>query len=468
MSLLYTPPRSVKPGPRHSTLDRLSVCVAGIYIMASAGLTANLLTTNVSDSVDEGGGFFLALSWIVLYALSAPLIIAALRKPLTHRDGITFLLCGLIFSGALWSALPIASIRYSFAVCSNIMFAWACSRIFGWSRFRFILQWSLNVMIVTGLLMAIAGIDTVFYHDPLNRPNLLGTALIRGLSSHKIYAGFYATVALTLNFLTLAGWHRVVWTGICLLAVLLSGSSVGLVAVVISLFVVIAIPLVENHMIRVAVLIGSTIFITVATLFWESMLESLTGALGRDITLTGRTTLWAYALQFWAEKPILGWGYGGIFGDSWDAPGRIVQVNQYYSAPHFHNGYFQIATELGTIGLMLFLFVQFRSMGRTLGKAWVQGSREDIAAAAILITISSIALVMNIGMRYNDLSTVLIFFFFSIPDRPTAKDLAASPIQVDPARALLTGRRRRSSPFEQPIEPYRGLRRRGLDREHDV
>ncbi len=87
--------------------------------------------------------------------------------------------------------------------------------------------------------------------------------------------------------------------------------------------------------------------------------------LGKDITLTGRTPLWAY---LFAEKipkrPWLGYGFHG-FWQPWrgaDNPAanhisgelRMPTGGGYWTPPHSHNGFVEIVIDLGLIGFIAF------------------------------------------------------------------------------------------------------------------
>ena len=91
-----------------------------------------------------------------------------------------------------------------------------------------------------------------------------------------------------------------------------------------------------------------------------------------------------------------------------------MKSNAWYVAPHFHNVYLQVAAELGTVGLLLYIYFILTALMETLGNAWTTGRRADLAGGAILVTSYAIGAGMNIGVRYNELSTLILFFFFFV------------------------------------------------------
>jgi len=393
------------------TMERLFIA---LYLAGAAGLFANLLTSKAagSDSGEGGSSTMFVVTWLVMYVIALPLATFRFKRNVYARELIALCFCLLVLAGYFWSAMPGQTIRVGLSLTMNILFAWYCSRRLSVLEFCSVLMWTLNVMVVIGTLLGLAGLPTAIYIDPLARANLLGTPLIQGLFSHKIYAGYYATIALVLNVTLLRGWRRYALSGLMLIGVALSGSSVGLAAAFIGLTAIFVIPRLRDPKSRVLGVSVGVFAVAGVTVFFQILSEGVITALGRDATLTGRTDIWNYAIQFWSEKPLFGWAYGGIFGDSPSAPGQIVRPNAWYVAPHFHDVYLQVAAELGTIGLLAYLYFVLTALLRTLGNAWATGRRADLASGAILVTNYAVGIVMNIGLRYNELSTLLLFFFF--------------------------------------------------------
>jgi len=84
--------------------------------------------------------------------------------------------------------------------------------------------------------------------------------------------------------------------------------------------------------------------------------DFLYNSMGKDLTLTGRTVLWAQALELIARKPVEGLGYYAFWlGDSLEA--KIIMFNNGIGdgrAFHFHNTYLQMAVDTGIVGAATF------------------------------------------------------------------------------------------------------------------
>ena len=73
--------------------------------------------------------------------------------------------------------------------------------------------------------------------------------------------------------------------------------------------------------------------------------DQTTAVLGKDITATGRTEVWADALAIIERRPAVGFGYGVVWG-LWDLSffPELETTRQFSNA---HNGYLQLGTEVG-------------------------------------------------------------------------------------------------------------------------
>jgi len=93
------------------------------------------------------------------------------------------------------------------------------------------------------------------------------------------------------------------------------------------------------------------LLVVVAVYSTPSLTEALVKAVGRDVTFTGRTELWADVLKE-RINPILGTGYQAF----WLGPGGTHMWQKYYFHPiQAHNGFLETYLNCGVIGLGLLL-----------------------------------------------------------------------------------------------------------------
>ena len=96
---------------------------------------------------------------------------------------------------------------------------------------------------------------------------------------------------------------------------------------------------------RRALFVIGVLFAPVCAWIVWAMSGTLLSMLGRDATFTGRTGIWETAMAGIIARPVLGYGYHAF----WEALyGEVVST-------HAHNGFLQLALDLGLIGVALFL-----------------------------------------------------------------------------------------------------------------
>jgi exopolysaccharide production protein ExoQ len=104
----------------------------------------------------------------------------------------------------------------------------------------------------------------------------------------------------------------------------------------------------------IPILVSLFIVITVSTMEGLDNMALFVSLLGRDITLTGRTPIWADVWEAIAQRPWLGYGFEGFWhpenhfaADIWQAVG--------WQPTHPHNGLLHILLSLGWIGTSIYL-----------------------------------------------------------------------------------------------------------------
>jgi exopolysaccharide production protein ExoQ len=98
--------------------------------------------------------------------------------------------------------------------------------------------------------------------------------------------------------------------------------------------------------IEAAIVAGLVIIGAAYMLFGNALLGLIVGSLGRDLTFTGRTDIWALLIPIAKQHIILGLGYGSFWINS---PLPWPGLNE------GHNGYLDVTLELGLVGLAILL-----------------------------------------------------------------------------------------------------------------
>lgn len=150
---------------------------------------------------------------------------------------------------------------------------------------------------------------------------------------------------------------------------------------------------------------------------------------GRNATLTGRTPIWNLCLQILTEGPWLkGFGIAGFWPEIEDPstysnyPGYSIWQTLGFTPVHAHNGFLEVALELGAIGLFLLLVVLIRNIYRT-NQVIITDSDLSWDDKWILVWIYSF-LILNISecvFLNSDSATIIFLYmnFFIIKYRST-------------------------------------------------
>jgi O-antigen ligase len=79
---------------------------------------------------------------------------------------------------------------------------------------------------------------------------------------------------------------------------------------------------------------------------------TIVGWFGRDMTLTGRTGIWAAVVPSIIDNPIVGYGRGGLFFTMNPDTVEILR-RVHFTAYHAHSGVLDLLLQLGLVGLVL-------------------------------------------------------------------------------------------------------------------
>jgi O-antigen ligase len=358
-----------------------------------------------------GGGIYYSTLWLIVYAFTLIVFFKDVFTKITKNQLILILFSLYVLCSFAWSKLPNETAKYSISLVCNVVFAIGLYKNVELDKFLILLRNFLNVYIIIGILLFFIGISQSIYYDPLARGNMFGTALIKGLFSHKIYAGFYSALAFILNLKLYEKnlYAKYVYCIICIIGVVISGSSIGLISLFLYAIILVFFGFFEKGIIHKKYFNITTVMLLSFLILTFAFLPLLIESLNRDMSFTGRTMLWEWGVIFSEQKPMLGWGYAGIFSDLPNAPSQIINDYQYYIAPHFHNGYLQITAELGLLGLTFYLFI----LKKTIYSCYLLFKLKSYSAPiAYLMVLLIIAIGMNLMSRYNEFSTFFLFYLY--------------------------------------------------------
>lgn len=334
--------------------------VIAYLILYAGGILALLISGGYSEGT-EGSSLrdvdFALIRQLLLvnYGISFLLILRRWKHVVQRlfKSPLILLILGLVMCSVLWSAQPNLTQTRAIALLGTTLFG-----IYFGTRFS--PKEQLNLLAITFGIILFLSLIFVIALPQYGRMGGIHAGAWRGIFIHKNPFG-QVMVLSSLIFLSLSSrkgrtaWLPMLGLAVSVLMVVMSASSSSLINFVtlVLIFMVIKIALwPERVMIPVVCLLGAVgCFIS---LFLVEILELVVGSVGKDLTLTGRADIWPIVIRQGLERPILGYGYSGFWGD-WNSPGAAVWKDYGWLAPNAHNGFIDLWIQLGFVGAAVFL-----------------------------------------------------------------------------------------------------------------
>ncbi|HWY14138.1 MAG TPA: O-antigen ligase family protein [Rhizomicrobium sp.] len=299
------------------------------------------------------------------------LIVVARRKtmfPVIFRAQPFILIIGICLVSALWSQDPFLTVRRSLSLMDCFLFGYYAFAVYGPRNTVRLLATGAIVAASASLMLAVVAPHIAFESGirsdvgsligVFSQKNELSVNILTGFCS-CMYLGFIASNRS--RFDRLVGWC----TPIIILVLLLSH---GLTSIIASLFVSLStivffagirsrLLLLGLYCVGAVALVG-----VVATLMNPEMVFHF---FGKDSTLTGRLPLWIDCLGAIKDRPLFGYGYSAFW-----LPGTIeaeyIWSRIGWYAPSAHDGFLQLALDIGLVGTCFYLFLITRLIQLTI------------------------------------------------------------------------------------------------------
>jgi len=235
-------------------------------------------------------------------------------------------------------------------------------------------------------------------------PDSLTPLGFAGIHGHKNLAGQFFVMALPVYLLgtlykevsgnRLLGLFSLI-SGVAMLVATQSKTSVGAILFGFSLLLLARGLFRGNPTFRVSLLLFFLLGLLCAVaviISWgpDELLEILIG----DPTLTGRDQIWRYAIHKFDGSPILGVGYGAI----WQVGPQILfalrEMGLFFVFNEAHNGYLEIAAQLGLVGIVCLLIFLITTLLNSLSY-WATVEKNTFCGAGALTIYIFWALVLS-------------------------------------------------------------------------
>lgn len=405
--------RLLRTNTSHSIEDLICIVLFAFFAMQGAvpfiaPAQSLEMTGSAPTPLTTAGG-------IASQAIVNALILALLlRRPrlLLHRilelPWLIFpaLLALLAIASAAWSLDPLLTLRRSLP--------FALAGLYGfWFATRYSLTRQLDLLRLTMLALSVATIAIVLLDPALGLDHSPGHAGDwKGIFTQKNACGRMMVLATaTVLCDTTRSLFRpgpLAALGLFLFILFMSGSRGAwmIEAALLILFALLGFARHSGQRLRLA--LAAAIPLAVAAIAVVSILDfgHLAPLVGRDPTLTGRTAIWTQVALFIVQRPWFGFGYDA-FWRGMQGPSFQIAAAVHFIVAHAHNGFLEIALELGVAGFLLFAVSWIRGW-IALWPLWQRGVIQRIAwPLAILVLILLYDLDENTLLIYNGLFWIL-------------------------------------------------------------
>ncbi|AFY55945.1 lipid A core-O-antigen ligase-like enyme [Rivularia sp. PCC 7116] len=319
------------------------------------------------------------------WGISAFLVLLLWQNTLIKisQNLLLFILVAIAYFSFIWSQFP----DVTFFTSRDILMT-TCFGLYFATRFS--LKEQVELIAFTLLIGAIASIFCVVALPNVAIHSDVHAGALKGLYGHKNHFGGMM-ILMCLTFFALPKENLKIYKYFGMMfsvfLILLSTSKTSLV---ISLLLISIVFFYKNFRwkgkISVVLLdVGILILGCVSIFVFAYWVELLTG-LGRDATLTGRTPVWGVMISRLMERPFFGYGRGAFFAPksayAFEA-GQAIKTG--WIPPHGHNGFLDLAVDVGFVGLALFLITYLVSFARALKRAYTSHNPEDFFPLTFLL-----------------------------------------------------------------------------------
>lgn len=357
------------------------VVVGLALFLLSFGFPNDWFRVRVSgETIDLGGGLLVQVVFLPLYfylfarvSTNARLVVDAFR-----REKLLSIFLILIVMSALWSPETSATFRRAVGVSLTGAFAICVGVRFSTRQFL----GTLATVLVPGSLLSLAfvflvprfGVDQGRWDGIFVNKNVLGRHEVMAFMVYMVAAGVFPKFRL-----------RLFATGLLAAALVVgSQSATSLVALLLIAANLVVFRVFRARSTLFGAVVGSFVLTGIVSVgLAYTNLATLTSLLGKDVTFTGRTELWAGVMNSIAERPILGVGWDAYWR-GWFSPSHEIWVDNPWLPPHSHNAFLDYLLTVGVVGCALIVGVFLRSIWR--GAKFVQ-KQSDTASLFPLATI---------------------------------------------------------------------------------
>lgn len=391
------------------------VAFLGLLIFVG-GLEATMTSFDpTAGGATSTGNLRLQLTSGLIYLAIISLILARIEKFISYSQSnlvmIGFLLIPLF--SVFWSIAPDVTARRGIA-------------LLGTSLFAMYLAFALPVERVIRILAVVYAITTIGSIIVIAALPAYGThqfgeyvGLWRGLYAQKNTFGATMAMAAFVIFLCPKYTSRErllgrIFVVLCLFLMLMSQSRAAWISFACVCVVAMAVWRASGRgpKTSVKIFLLTLSSIVVGVVIFKNAIPLLE-LIGKDPTLTGRTDVWALALDRAADRPVLGFGYRAY----WIEGNKIRLMATESWADHInhgHNTYLDLFVELGYLGILGFVLILGTLLSKLFSRMRHEKDYVNIFAASIMAFILIRGAAESTILQHADINWVMFVYFSSL------------------------------------------------------
>ena len=290
--------------------------------------------------------------------ISILLIVIEYKKviPIVIREKWLWMLWGIALASTFWSDVPVATLRSSLFLVKITLFG-------VYFATRYSLKEQLRLLAVTFSIVVLLSIAIALALPSYGVMSLqeggVHAGAWRGIYMHKNGLGRMMVLSALVFLISTSSSRKyrwIAWAGFILsIAIVVLSTSKTSLAILLTLIVLLPFykALRWSSSLAISFFIATILVGGSVAVLLLSNAEFILGAFGQDLTLTGRTDLWAAVLGKIGERPWLGYGYGGFWRSLEGESAEVLSIVR-WAAPHSHNGFLDLWLDLGLLGLLAF------------------------------------------------------------------------------------------------------------------
>ena len=314
----------------------------------------------VDDPYSMDGSPLMRMAWYPIYLFGLIGLFRAGSGAIRAIVSTPLLYCVLFmaFASSAWSLDADVTTRRAFALAMTSLFGVYLAARYQWRDLILMMAAGFATMAVVGALGSLL-MPKLFVDHAAHAGAWKGVWVEKNVMGGFMVRGFAACACAAL----VATTHRKMWAffaAFCAAMVLASTSAGALLALLLGGLMIGAISMMRKGAAQALFFGYSALIVVLAVaLIVTFMPGEFLQLLGRDPSLTGRTPIWTLVISEIKEHFWAGNGYGAFWKDQHGAA-NYIRVALQWGVPNAHNGWLDLALNLGFIGVLLcggYLFI---------------------------------------------------------------------------------------------------------------